>query len=608
MVEAAFSDDGKYYSLISNDGRLKIWDTETNVLKQEYTPEFHLSAPPTCLQWVDISLNSSPQKKSSNNKQGTQCIALGTTHGKILLYSVAQAKVETVIEKGTKKIESLDWLRNHGLFSISVDQVVTEWDIRRSSVKHTYNLLSVDAKKVSKKPSVIKIVPHNQGPDVNYMVIASVKMKLWKFEKNKCSILTTLGSMTSDKNILRIASLGSSTWLLEGSRDERILGFWDITIKGEQQNGETDTPKKKKCKMPSTIPLPTYNFVLEDAPKFVDINMSSEGDGKKLAIVAATRSGVVHYYGHMLNGTTIKPIKPSVTIQISTADAHPLPLACCRLPDNGDVLLGYMNGPAMLFERVTPDASSKTQVLIRGEAEAKKLSKSSEAIKERPAKSSDVKYVEPLGGVSRKRPEAGATVEVTMEARLQNLALDLNSRSKAPVSHNLTKLLIQALHSDDKGLILTVLQKDDIAVASRTVSSLPAEYVPVLLEKLVDMATKKTSQCSAVCTWVSALLKSHSALLLASMNAKTADQVTQLLAIFTHRRSNLCQLLNLKGRLELTIAQRKTNANESTEQEAVLNYKDGSSDEEMEVDQSQSSGDEAEWEDGDESASDQSDE
>lgn len=58
MAEAAFSEDGKYYSAITQDGRLKIWDTERNVLKQEYTADLHLTAPPTCLQWIRVTLNS----------------------------------------------------------------------------------------------------------------------------------------------------------------------------------------------------------------------------------------------------------------------------------------------------------------------------------------------------------------------------------------------------------------------------------------------------------------------------------------------------------------------------------------------------------------------
>lgn len=58
MAEAALSEDGKYFSFLSQDGRLKIWDAETNVLKQEYTPDLHLSAPPSCLQWITISNKS----------------------------------------------------------------------------------------------------------------------------------------------------------------------------------------------------------------------------------------------------------------------------------------------------------------------------------------------------------------------------------------------------------------------------------------------------------------------------------------------------------------------------------------------------------------------
>lgn len=55
MAEAAFSEDGKYYSAITQDGRLRIWDTETNVLKQEYTPDLHLTSPPSCLQWISAT-------------------------------------------------------------------------------------------------------------------------------------------------------------------------------------------------------------------------------------------------------------------------------------------------------------------------------------------------------------------------------------------------------------------------------------------------------------------------------------------------------------------------------------------------------------------------
>lgn len=49
---SAFSPDIKYYASITAEGKLKIWDTENNALKQEFTPNLHLSSPCTCLQWI----------------------------------------------------------------------------------------------------------------------------------------------------------------------------------------------------------------------------------------------------------------------------------------------------------------------------------------------------------------------------------------------------------------------------------------------------------------------------------------------------------------------------------------------------------------------------
>lgn len=46
-----FSDDGKYFAQISSDGKLKIWNTVSNSLDQEFTPDFHLTTPCTCLHF-----------------------------------------------------------------------------------------------------------------------------------------------------------------------------------------------------------------------------------------------------------------------------------------------------------------------------------------------------------------------------------------------------------------------------------------------------------------------------------------------------------------------------------------------------------------------------
>ncbi|KAI8433566.1 hypothetical protein MSG28_015587 [Choristoneura fumiferana] len=307
MAEAAFSEDGKYYSAISQDGRLRIWDTETNTLKQEYTPDLHLTSPPSCVQWITVGTSAvTPQKgkrRSSVSAQETQCIALGTTSGKILIYSVAKAKVETVLEEKLgpiqdRKITCLDWTRKDGLFSCNKSNYLCHWKLDVDK-RHTYSV-NTDNKN---------------------------KLQVWRLHSGTASMVKCLGHNASQQSILVIAETSEKTWLIEGSQ------------------------------------------------------------------------------------ASTKPIKPGVTLHVTTAGAAPLPLRCARVPD----------------------LSSKTQVLIRGEAKRKKKSKNSTTneinkVVSEPAK--DVQYIEPMGGV-----------EVPMEARLANLALDTADRSRGAVNQNLTKLL-----------------------------------------------------------------------------------------------------------------------------------------------------------------------
>ncbi|XP_052742749.1 WD repeat-containing protein 43 [Bicyclus anynana] len=578
MAEAAFSEDGKYYSIISQDGRLRIWDTETNVLKQEYTPDLHLTSPPSCLQWISVSLNASPQKgarRKSISEPEQYCIALGTSNGNILIYSISEAKVETVLNQkdNNSKMVALDWHRKYGLFSCTANSVVQEWDLQSGKTRNKYNVKVVAANKQGSKISAIRIVPHNQDTPAKFLITASWQIKLWRLHNSIAVVVKSLGHNAAPRALLTVSTVNKSCWLIEGSQTERLLSFWDVTITEDlnqtnQQNGDEVTPSKRQRKKSTSTPA--YNFVLEDAPKLIHLNMTQEENSTKLNLAAATRSGVVHYYGLTLNGESVKPIKPSLTIQVTTEDAQPLPLQCCWVPPAGDLLLGYTSGPALVFERLVPDVKTKTQVLIRGERKAKERStKKQKDVATTGHK--DVNYVEPIGGVSRKRTTPGEPVEVSMEARLENLTVDIKSRSRAAVSHNLTKLLMQGLHSKDKGIILTVLQRDEPAVAANTVAHLPADYVPLLLDQLVDMATRRTNLCAAVCTWLDAVLRSHAALLLASVNSRTADRLSHLLAIFTHRRSHLCQLLNLKGRIDLTVTQRSA-AGEHVELQPVLDY------------------------------------
>lgn len=102
-------------------------------------------------------------RRKSISEIETHCVALGTTNGKVLLYSVSQAKIETVLTNtDSNKIQSLDWHKKYGLFSCTANNIVYEWDLQESKVKCSYNVNVSSNIKQGNKVSAIRIVPHNQ--------------------------------------------------------------------------------------------------------------------------------------------------------------------------------------------------------------------------------------------------------------------------------------------------------------------------------------------------------------------------------------------------------------------------------------------------------------
>lgn len=59
------SADGKLFALLSFDGKLKIWNTETNEFQREFVPNFHLNAPFTCFTWITVDGTLGPRKVNS---------------------------------------------------------------------------------------------------------------------------------------------------------------------------------------------------------------------------------------------------------------------------------------------------------------------------------------------------------------------------------------------------------------------------------------------------------------------------------------------------------------------------------------------------------------
>ena len=99
----------KFFSLklfIFQDGRLVIWNNASEI-HQQYSPSSHLSTQITCLAWSPASASNTDKKNKKNENKGasssSDLIALGTSAGSLLVYSVKQGDIVTTFDVSNHK-------------------------------------------------------------------------------------------------------------------------------------------------------------------------------------------------------------------------------------------------------------------------------------------------------------------------------------------------------------------------------------------------------------------------------------------------------------------------------------------------------------------------
>ena len=102
------SSSGSTIALCTSDGVIKFYDTLTANLKLEYSSSSHLQATCSCLSWSKKKKNKAPLAKSKKTKTSNDAassienelndldlIAIGTSQGVILLYSLTKAALHS---------------------------------------------------------------------------------------------------------------------------------------------------------------------------------------------------------------------------------------------------------------------------------------------------------------------------------------------------------------------------------------------------------------------------------------------------------------------------------------------------------------------------------
>uniref|UniRef100_A0A1I8PJP8 Small-subunit processome Utp12 domain-containing protein n=1 Tax=Stomoxys calcitrans TaxID=35570 RepID=A0A1I8PJP8_STOCA len=589
-----FSPDGKLFALINDQGILRIWDTDTNELKQEYTPNLHLAGPCTALVWVvAASFGTTKDKKgkksrkNSESKESTLYIALGNTKGQVSLYSYAEAKIDRNLkgEGHNGKITSIIKDSEGRLFTCGEDCQVVVWSLTDERQLSSWNV-------GPEKPYIISLTPLS-----NSIVVGSRTLKVYSVKTEE--LVQSFTGHTSEINLMtHFVGSDSSEYIATTSRMERIICLWKIGKKGRNKAA-------------------IATLLMEDVGYCLSCNINDEN---MLQISSVTRSGVIHVYVLDLDSIKAeKPVKPKVTISIASDSAtviEPITAVAASLQHasrQGELIFAYGDKHFMAFEQLKPNFKEKLQVLVRTDprkvVKKKIMGKRGDISSETTLKiqtpiidAKDVDYKSSITVVKNVKSS-----DMPLEARLENLNLSLTEGKVIPQAQSKVQLLIQSLHSKDETLLRSVLCTKDMKTIQLTLQKLPVQYVGTLVNELTLLMQQRHTNVEYAMNWLKVLTQTHSSQLLALGSDDLLNKFGPCIGIIEHRASCLKEMSKLNGRLQLLVSQIKRYSEEDqdnlkSDSVLVVADNDDSSNSDFDDVNNKSSSDD-EWEEGDEDGS-----
>lgn len=540
-----FSKDGKYFGQLSNDSKLKIWHTASNKFVQEFTPDVHLTAPCTCLHFIQSPIGTSkpgsPRKKIKRRnsiEEDTYTIALGTTSGTILLYSIDNAELLDTISSDTNYNITCITHQDGDILYSGAEQYILQWNLSEKVMKQRWK---------SGNEGITAIL---KVPGLDRLLTAARLIKLWDTQ-TKQLLKSFTGHKSEITSMDYISPQEGQSYIISGSKSDRTLSCWNLCEETKNKNA-------------------VATFLLEDSLRSVNIMLTDEG----LTYVTATViNGGMHIFEYILNGKCTKPLKPKTTIKIASTSADkdgqvkPIPIVSGFILEKS-ITISYGTSIFLTFECIALDLSEKTQCLIRSNLTSieskrkdKKSKKTSQVVE---TIIDNVTYLTPHTSISKaaKRQKDGGT-EIAMEKRLENLTVaasafntsTTSTISGTPQTNNVAQLLVQGLHSEDKEILRTVLcgqqHKDQVII--NTVRRLKMPVIQLLVAELVKMLQNRSNSSQTGAVWLKHILHCHSGLLLA--NPELVDLLSPALNAIESRLKLALPFQRLQGRLDLIMSQ-----------------------------------------------------
>ncbi|XP_015604522.1 WD repeat-containing protein 43 [Cephus cinctus] len=565
---SAFSRDGQYLAYCGNDGKLKIWETATSRLKQEYVPNLHLASPCSVLGWITTCRRPTSKKRKkrsiSEDPEDKEIVAMGSLNGNVTLYDVAAGSVSKQLQYDhSGAVTALTWSETSGLFTAGHDQKLVEWNMKENCIKCKW------------KSGKGKITALSVLPDGKSLISADKIIKWWNLStKQMITSFTGHATQVVSLNSIRI---DNSQYAISAATGEGYLNVWSLN------------EEKKEKHAVATL-------TMQDEAVCVSVRVV---DNCQIMVLAITRSGHTHLYKYQPNGHCSKPIKPSISILIASDASQKdlvqqVPVLLGQLTEDAKLLLAYGSYLNLTFEKLTPDFSDKVQCLVRSDVRKSRERREGAITKVKvPETEGNVEYLLPgttTKPMKRNRSTASGS-QLPMKTRLENLSLNedtiTSGNTLGKKEKNMVQLLMQGLHSKDDKILKSVLMIKKENLIKSTIVKLPVQEITPLLHELTTMLQGKTYPTKIAVMWLKALVATHAAQLLS--HPEIGESLSPILGVVDAKITLLTELSRLKGRVSLItgqIARANEKQDKNVTEDSLLVYQEpDSSDEDTDVDE-----------------------
>ncbi|KAM7480376.1 hypothetical protein LguiA_028589 [Lonicera macranthoides] len=561
-IITSFTSDGDFLALLSPNGLLKIWNTSTGSLLAEWKQSDGGSdARFSCMACSFFG------KKGT--KEGSAClVALGTEYGDVLAINVFTGEVKwksTGCHSGG--IAGLSFgNKGRRLYTVGSNGMVSEIKSGTGEVIKEF--------KLSKKSISSSVC----SCDEKIVASTSTGIRIFSIEDEK-----ELLKFSTDSGLVQYISTSDDTKVVVTSGfGERDLQVW-------------------KCGLDTKSVSKEAVLSMRHPPVAIECKNGCNGEDSSI-VLSVSEVGVAYIWNLMTSLKEIDPTTITVNAKKAETDLYSsgksrkgrTSIVAARLNDietDGQVkvLIAYGSIDSPHFGLVDITRPGEDIVIAAGEETVKTVTAVQEngvhagkgleevatpaqkkkSSKKRAASDSDSANAEPLADNGDTEPIDGVKVdndltEPTMGEKLASLNLvednetksqekiDSSLQMKPPSADSVHVLLKQALHADDRALLLDCLFRKDEKIVANSITVLNPSDVLKLLESLISLIQSRGAVLACVIPWVRSLLVQHASGIMSQESSLLA--LNSLYQLIESRNSTFNASTQLSSCLDLLYA------------------------------------------------------